>query len=71
MIKQNGDSYVFKQSHDDASVAYVAVFKDGARTGKVSQNIVINELVPGLKGPTVVLDLDVDGQLIGIELVGD
>jgi uncharacterized protein YuzE len=38
--------------------------------GCVAQTLVLEDLVPGYKGPDIHLDFDKDGVLIGMEILG-
>ena len=39
--------------------------------GCVKKTVVLNTLIPGYKGPLVVLDFDTSDTLIGIEVIDD
>lgn len=58
-------------SDDDESVAYLYLPDHpgpGAR-GVVAKHVKLGTLLP-YKGPEILLDMDADGRLIGIEVIG-
>ncbi len=60
-------------STDDPDVGYL-YFRDHPGPGKhgvVAKSIRVRELQPHLMGAELVLDIDVNGCLIGIEIIGD
>jgi len=43
----------------------------GVHNTRLAQSIQLSELLPGLKGAEITLDVDVDGHILGIEVMLD
>lgn len=51
------------------NVAYVKLPSPSFTERKVSKNIRLHDLIPGVKGPDIIFDLDKDDHVIGIEIL--
>jgi uncharacterized protein YuzE len=60
--------YRLKISDDDQSVAYIEI--DTGRKRLVDRQIRINDLIEGIIGPDLVIDIDREGHVLGIEIIG-
>ena len=60
-----GNQNIIVEQHAEDSV-YVRLSKDATKRGKMLR---IEELVPNYRGPMVNFDFDINGLLVGIEVV--
>ena len=60
-----------KVSNDDQDVAYLSLPRHPGSTGRkvVEKQLAVRDIISNYKGPSVYLDFDSGGHLIGIEIV--
>ena len=54
---------------DRHSVGYLYLSKHPGAAGCVKRTIPVSEFIPNYAGPTILLDLDAAGEVIGIEVL--
>lgn len=61
LVVDEGASYLYLKDHPRSGPESV---------GCVANTIVLEDMVPGYRGPDIHLDFDKDGVLIGLEILG-
>ncbi|AUX27728.1 uncharacterized protein SOCEGT47_083260 [Sorangium cellulosum] len=68
--KLNGGGFELRVSEDDADVAYLRLpSHPGTSPCKMSKSVRLRDLIGNYEGPDVVLDFDLRGVLVGIEVL--
>jgi hypothetical protein len=68
--KENNGGFELRVSEDDADVAYLRLpSHTGTSPCKMSKSVRLRDLIGTYKGPDVVLDFDLRGVLVGIEIL--
>lgn len=62
--------FELKVSEDDAEVAYLRLPMHSGQITRISKSVRLVDLMGEYDGPDVVLDFDMRGTLVGIEIVG-
>lgn len=62
--------FELKVSEDDADVAYLCLPTYPGEITQMSKSVRLVDLMGKYDGPDVVLDFDMSGTLVGIEIVG-
>jgi hypothetical protein len=69
-LKGNNGEFELRVSEDDTDVAYLRLpSHPGTSPCKMSKSVRLRDLIGTYKGPDVVLDFDLRGVLVGIEVL--